>query len=185
MEIIKKMTIAEAKERITNEFCSLMTKKDVLRLLDELQNCCDEHKKIALQDSQKSFMPAIESSSYQPKGISDIKHNLFVNDKANQKKECMQFPVLRNQKISDVANTILNLHVGPCSIELFYENRDDVRIYINNKKRKIRTAGRTLYDYFTSQDTTYQNTSKWKMVQDEMNAPNKTIEKITVRVCQD
>ena len=53
MESIKKMTIAEAKERITNEFCSLMTKDDVLRLLDSINDDDLERQNLELKIENK------------------------------------------------------------------------------------------------------------------------------------
>ena len=67
MENLKKMTIDEAKKRIEAEFCSLMTKKDVLRLLDELENCCDDENKIGIQKLKDSIVPIVESNSFNPK----------------------------------------------------------------------------------------------------------------------
>ena len=179
MENLKKMTIDEAKKRIEAEFCSLMTKEDVLRLLDELENCCDDENKIGIQKLKDSIVPIVESNSFNPKENTNTTDLVSINTKLIPK-GCIEFPVTRHQDIKKIANTIPNLPKGPCSIELFYENRKDIRIYINNKKRNIGIKGRTLYDYFSATDN---NTAKWRLVQNEMNAPNKIIDKITVRVC--
>jgi hypothetical protein len=96
---------------------------------------------------------------------------------------CVEFQLARNQNIATIANGISNLHVGPCSIELFYENSTDVRLYVNNGERNIRTKNRTISEYFISPDTKNGNIPKWQIVQNEMNEPNRIIEEITVRVC--
>ena len=182
MENQKKMTIAQAKERIENEFCSWMTKKDVLRLLDELENCCDDENKIGIQKLKDSIVPIVESNSFNPKENTNTTNLVSINAKLIPK-GCVEFEVTRYQDIRDIVNNYPNLPIGPCSIELFYENREDVRIYINNKKRKINKLNRTLYKYFNSPDTSHNDTIRWLMVKNEMNAPNKIIDKITVRVC--
>ena len=184
MENQKKMTIAQAKERIENEFCSLMTKKDVLRLLDELENCCDDENKIGIQKLKDSIVPIVESNSFNPKENTNTTNLVSINAKLIPK-GCVEFPVTRYQDIRDIVNNYPNLPIGPCSIELFYENRKDVRLYINGKKRKIRTIERTVFEYFDEPDTNNRDTKKWLMVKNEMNATNKIIDKITVRVCPD
>ena len=182
MENLKKMTIDEAKKRIEAEFCSLMTKEDVLRLLDELENCCDDENKIGIQKLKDSIVPIVESNSFNPKENTYTTDLVSINTKLIPK-GCVEFQVTRYDDIRDIANTFPHLPEGPCTIELFYENREDVRIYINNKIRKINIINRTLYDYFTSPDTSHNNTSKWRMVKNEMNAINNIIDEITVRVC--
>ena len=188
MENLKKMTIAEAKERIKNEFCSLMTKEDVLRLLDSLENCCEDENKNGIQKLKDSIVPIVESNSFNPKENTYTTDLVSINTKLIPK-GCVEFEVTRYQDIKMIANTIPNLPKGPCKIELFYENREDVRIYINNKIRSIRDNNkpkkRTVFQYFDSPDTTHGNTKKWLMVKNEMNATNKIIDKITVRVCPD
>ena len=186
MENLKKMTIAEAKERIKNEFCSLMTKEDVIRLLDELENCCEDENKNGIQKLKDSIVPIVESNSFNPKENTNTTDLVSINAKLIPK-GCVEFQVTRYDDIRDIANTFPHLPKGPCTIELFYENREDVRIYINNKIRNIRDNNkpkkRTVFQFFDSPDTAHGSTMKWKMVQDEMNAPNKIIDKITVRVC--
>jgi|688.fasta_scaffold190383_2 cytoplasmic iron level regulating protein YaaA (DUF328/UPF0246 family) len=105
------------------------------------------------------------------------------NSKESVYGSCVEFQLARNQNIATIANGISNLHVGPCSIELFYKNSNDVRLYINNGKRNIRTKNRTISEYFNSPDTKNGNIPKWQIVQNEMNEPNRKIEEITVRVC--
>lgn len=105
------------------------------------------------------------------------------NSKGLDYGNCVEFQLARNQNIATIANGISNLHVGPCSIELFYKNSNDVRLYINNGKRNIRTKNRTISEYFNSPDTKNGNIPKWQIVQNEMNEPNRKIEEITVRVC--
>ncbi|WP_297511101.1 hypothetical protein [Flavobacterium sp.] len=98
-------------------------------------------------------------------------------------KNCVEFKVTRNQNIATVANGVPNLPVGRCTIELFYNNRADVRFYINGSIRNIRTVNRTVGQYFSAPDTNNRNISKWQIVQNEMNNPNNIIEEITIRVC--
>lgn len=105
------------------------------------------------------------------------------NSKESVYGSCVEFQLARNENIATIANGISNLHVGPCSIELFYKNSNDVRLYINNGKRNIRTKNRTISEYFNSPDTKNGNIPKWQIVQNEMNEPNRKIEEITVRVC--
>lgn len=105
------------------------------------------------------------------------------NSKGTDYENCIEFQLARNQNIATIANGISNLHVGPCSIELFYKNSNDVRLYINNGKRNIRTKNRTISEYFNSPDTKNGNIPKWQIVLNEMNEPKRIIEEITVRVC--
>lgn len=106
-----------------------------------------------------------------------------TNSKISDNKNCIEFKVTRNQNIVNVADGIPNLPVGRCTIELFYKNRADVRLYINGIIRKIRVIDRTVGSYFIAPDTNNGNISKWQIVQNEMNNPNNIIEEITVRVC--
>ena len=105
------------------------------------------------------------------------------NSTVSEYTNCVEFQVTRHQNIAIVANAIPNLPVGPCTIQLFYENRADVRLYINGRIRNIRIVGRTVGQYFSAPDTNNGNISKWQIVQNEMNNPNKIIEEITVKVC--
>jgi hypothetical protein len=110
-------------------------------------------------------------------------NKMITSSKISNNKNCVEFKVTRNQNIVTVANGVPNLPVGRCTIELFYNNRADVRFYINGRIRNIRTVGRTVGQYFSAPDTNNGNISKWQIVQNEMNTPNKIIEEITVRVC--
>jgi hypothetical protein len=98
-------------------------------------------------------------------------------------KDCIEFTVKKTKNIAIETALIANIPVGPCTIELFYENRADVRLYINGKKRKIRVLNRTVRKYFEEPDTANGNILKWEIVHNEMNNPNNIIEEITVRVC--
>jgi hypothetical protein len=93
---------------------------------------------------------------------------------------CVEFKVNRDQNICQEAQKITNLPKGKCSIELFSNNKKDVRQYINNFTRK---TSRTVSEYFNSTDTNNGNVARWKIVKDEMNTKKKIIETITVRVC--
>jgi len=109
-----------------------------------------------------------------------IKTNFDTSDNRN----CVEFTVDRNQNIATVANNYPNLPVGPCFIELFYQNKSDVRRYINGTTREICTTNRTVSDFFRATDKINgMNIQKWRIVQDEMNDPNRVINEITVRVC--
>ena len=110
--------------------------------------------------------------------------NLEKENKVILEIDCVTFEVKRNENISIVADSISNLPTGPCSIELFYSNRADVRIYINGRKRNIPTLKRSVSQYFNAPDTANGKIPKWKIVQNEMNEPNKIINKITVKVCR-
>lgn len=110
--------------------------------------------------------------------------NLEKENKVILEIDCVTFEVKRNENISIVADSISNLPTGPCSIELFYSNRADERIYINGRKRNIPTSKRTVSQYFNAPDTANGKIPKWKIVQNEMNEPNNIINKITVKVCK-
>ena len=113
----------------------------------------------------------------------NLTNKMRTKSKISDIQKCVEFKVTRNQNIVNVADGIPDLPVGRCTIELFYNNRADVRFYINGRIRNIRTGGRTLGQYFSAPDTNNGNISKWQIVQNEMNTPNKIIEEITVRVC--
>jgi hypothetical protein len=113
----------------------------------------------------------------------DPSNKMKTNSKLTDDKNCVEFKVTRKQNIAIVANGIPSLPIGRCTIELFYKDRTDIRLYINGKKRNIRTLNRTLEEYFNAPDTNNGNISKWQIVQNEMNNRNNIIEEITVRVC--
>jgi hypothetical protein len=92
---------------------------------------------------------------------------------------CIEFKVKKNQNIAEVASGIIDLPIGPCSIELCSKNREIIKSYINGKIRTIRTEDRTVSQFFNAPDG---NTPKWRLVQNEMNDKKKPIEIITVRV---
>ena len=106
-----------------------------------------------------------------------------ANTKTYDYKNCVEFKVTRNQNLVTIADAILNLPVGPCSIELFYNNKTDIRLYINGRIRNIRIIDRTVSSFFIAPDTANDKIPKWQIVQNEMNTLNNIIEEITVRVC--
>jgi len=110
--------------------------------------------------------------------------NLDKENKVILEIDCVTFEVKRTENISIVADSISNLPTGPCSIELFYSNTADTRIYINGKKRNIPTSKRTVSQYFNAPDTANGKIPKWKIVQNEMNESNNFINKIKVNVCK-
>jgi hypothetical protein len=132
----------------------------------------------------------IEKSSKSKLGIIEKKERK-VKMKTNKEKvkfqlnECAEFKVHRNQNIIDVANDLIDLPVGPCTIEIFSNDRSDVRKYVNGKIRKITKFNRSVSSFFIAPDTNYEtgNISKSKIISDEMNNVKKPIEEITVRVC--
>ncbi len=106
------------------------------------------------------------------------KENITSND------DCIEFKLNRHENIATKAAQIEGLPKGLCTIELFYENRNDIRRYINGKIREIRTENRSVSSYFKAPDPTVSNKLKWQIVQVEMNDKKKPIESITVRVCR-
>jgi hypothetical protein len=132
----------------------------------------------------------IEKSSKIKLGITE-KNEKNVRTKTNKEKvkfqinECAEFKVYRNQNIIDAANDLIDLPVGPCTIEIFSNDRSDVRKYVNGKIRKITKFDRSVSSFFIAPDTNYEagNISKSKIISDEMNNFKKPIEVITVRVC--
>jgi hypothetical protein len=97
-------------------------------------------------------------------------------------KNCVEFTVNRKDNISSIAESIKKLPVGPCKIEIFSNDRNDSRTYINTKSRSIRAVNRTVSDYFNAVDPANGNIPKWQLIQEEMNNKKKIIETITVRV---
>lgn len=108
---------------------------------------------------------------------------MITNSEISDNKNCVEFKVTRNQNIATVANGILNLTIGRCTIELFYNDKTDIRLYINGGNRNIRIVGRTVGEYFSEPDTNNGNILKWQIIQNEMNTPNNIIEEITAKVC--
>jgi hypothetical protein len=106
------------------------------------------------------------------------------NSNLVSEENCKIFFVKRNQKIHIEARKQVSLPVGPCTIELFYKNKTDVRSYINGNIRRIRTINKSVSDFFEATDLINgMNIQKHRIVYDEMNDPNRIIKEITVRVC--
>lgn len=105
-----------------------------------------------------------------------------INNSTGVYNSCVEFRVTQNQSIAVVAGTIRNLPVGPCTIEIINAiNRQNVYVQNNgNPIRIIRTAGRTVSQYFNSPDTAI-GLYKWEVVRNEM--IEKNIENISVTVC--
>ena len=97
-------------------------------------------------------------------------------------KNCVEFMANRKDNISSIAESIKKLPVGPCKIEIFSNDRNDSRTYINAQPRSIRAVNRTVSDYFNAVDPANGNIPKWQLIQEEMNNKKKIIETITVRV---
>ena len=112
-----------------------------------------------------------------------LKTKKVISAKSQEKESCIEFQVKRSENIAEVATRIRNLPNGPCSIELFSDNRIDIRLYVNGNTRLIRKNGRSVSEYFAAPDTNNGNLPKWQMVYNEMNDKKKPIESITVRVC--
>lgn len=128
----------------------------------------------------------IEKSSISKLGIIEKKEERKVIPQKNKSKaivqinECVEFKVRREQNIIEVANNITDLPLGPCTIEIFSNDRTDLRQYINGNVRKIRTPNRSVTAFFIAPDG---NISKYLIVEKEMNDDNRIIEEITIRVC--
>jgi len=132
----------------------------------------------------------IEKSSKSKLGIMEKKERKVKMKTSKEKakfqiNECAEFKVHKNQNIIDVANDLIDLPVGPCTIEIFSNDKLDVRKYVNGKMRKITKFNRSVSSFFIAPDTNYEagNISKSKIISDEMNNVQKPIEIITVRVC--
>ena len=105
---------------------------------------------------------------------------LISAESVRDNKGCVEFKVTSDQNISQVAQAAINLPLRQCTIEIFSNNRADVRTYINGR---IRKTSRSVSEYLDSPDTANENLPRWKIVQAEMNNKKKIIEIITVRVC--
>lgn len=106
----------------------------------------------------------------------EIKPILHVN-------ECIEFKVKKNQNIAEVANAIIDLPQGPCSIEIYSNDKTDVRNYVNGGIRHIRASNRDVVAYFNAPDTNNGNFPKSAIIEGEMNEKGSVIEEITVKVC--
>ena len=174
MENLKKMTIDEAKNRIKAEFCSLMTKEDVLRLLDSLENCCDDGVKIQIQDFEKPIEPMILKST--------------IKDKSDSNKstdKCITFSVHLNENIRDVVRRIENgpnnIPLGPCTVEIWNAaDGEPVWPRQNGMLRGYPTPGRTFHQYLSSESTPgrykYQEIDEWKN--------ERQLAEIIVKICK-
>jgi hypothetical protein len=172
MENLKKMTIAQAKEQIKNEFCSWMTKEDVLRLLDSLENCCDDGVKIQIQEFEKPIEPLVLRST--------------IKDKSDSNKstdKCMTFSVHLNENILDVVKRIgpNNLPLGPCTVEIWNAaDGEPVWPRQNGMLRGYPTPRRTFRQYLSSESTPgrykYQEIDEWKN--------ERQLAEIIVKICK-
>jgi hypothetical protein len=136
--------------------------------------------KTMLNVKKSKKAPVKQKKSIEKKSPPSKKTNVAVSADFVGDNKCIEFKVTRNQNISEVAQNILNLPKGKCTIKLFSSNKNDIRLYINNVARK---TSRTVSEYFNSPDTNNRNIARWKIVQNEMNEKKKIIEVITVRVC--
>jgi len=153
MENLKKMTIAEAKERIENEFCSLMTKKAVLRLLDSLENCCDD---------------GVELTKAKPI-IEEIKNANFEN--------CVEFTVLSNQSVHTIIQGVVLPNSQSYEIILFNSQNPHQRVFALNNGAPSRTGNPRAYFSRVGGD----GPARYIQIQREM--IDNGINEITVRVC--
>jgi len=181
MENQKKMTIDEAKKRIEAEFCSLMTKKDVLRLLDELENCCKEEAKQIGTDSGGTNVPEGLTTDLTKKAdsnASDYKHP--------DQDKCKTYTVSQNEDIHTKTNTIRGLHHGEVSIEIYqstYPKRQFDLWTLGHTGRN----GQNIYSYFSTPcSDKAQETSGYRDRNDAIRwwMEHNNIEEITVKVCR-
>lgn len=92
-------------------------------------------------------------------------------------KGCMEFTVRNDQTVLDV---IPNLPKANYEIEIFSNDPNDKRDYVNGKLRK---TGRAIHDYFKSIDAHLGNVKRFRIIQMEMNNSDMPIEEITIRIC--
>ena len=172
MESIKKMTIAEAKERITNEFCSLMTKDDVLRLLDSINDDDLERQNLELK---------IENKQPTKPELPEIAQ---IND------GCIHFDVNDNESIHNKIQEIGNLNY-PCRFICKDSLNPAVIVYSARINAGWRTTGnggaQNLMNYFLNTDAAYAEANhynsiiRWEIIMAEMQRNN--IARLTVTVC--
>lgn len=149
-------------------------KLDGYKLLN-VQKTTKEKKPITKSGVNKTPPPNIPSVAISADSIGG---DNYRNNK------CVEFKITNNDNIALVAAANPNLPVGPCTIELFYKNKTDVRRYINGGARCIRKINRSVSDFFRATDLINGiNIQKYQIVYNEMNDPNRIIEEITVRVC--
>lgn len=177
MENIKKMTIAQAKERIENEFCSLMTKKDLLRLLDELENCCED---VVIEEHAMTLDKLATGKK---------KEGLITTEGS-----CKKFfvPYDKHKSINVVVNekgtlNILgNLTHSPCKFLIYNSNNEKELVYKSLNNYGWRNTGKGKQDirtFFSAPDESKAGGGrlKYKIIMEEMHS--KKIKEITVLVC--
>ena len=81
------------------------------------------------------------------------------------------------QSISNVAASISNLPVGPCTIKITHSITGEI-LFV--RQRTIRTKGRSVAQFFHASND-ISGTPKWEVLQDEMN--KNSVEEATVTVC--
>ena len=177
MENLKKMTIDEAKKRIEAEFCSLMTKKDVLRLLDSLENCCDDE---VIEE------PTVALN----KLVTGKKKEELITTEGSCKKFFVPYDI--NRSIHDVVNeqgtlNILgNLAHSPCKFLIYNSNDENNLVYPsknNNGWRNTGNGNQDIRTFFSAPDESAAGgrRSKYQIIREEMRS--KGIKEITVLVC--
>ncbi len=142
----------------------------------------NEGKRLLNVQNNNSTFQTKKKISISKKNVSQDKSAIKAkqNEGALNSNKCIEFKVIQNQKIPDIAGDIANLPVGVCTIQIWESsNRKPVYPPI----RKVRTAGKTVMEYFNAPDTNRGNIPKWKVVQNEMLKNN--IKEVTVRVCPD
>ena len=160
MENIKKMTIAEAKQRIEREFSTLMTKKSVLRLLDSLENCCDaaaELKEIVTDPKKAGTLITKENK--------DPYFDKYV-----------EFKVLSTQSVHKEIQSVALPNAYSYRIILFNSQDPNQRVFALNNEVPCNTGSPN--QYFSRPDGT--GTVRYKKIQEEMKI--KGINEIIVRV---
>ena len=181
MENLKKMTIDEAKKRIKAEFCSLMTKEDVLRLLDSLENCCEEESKPIGTDSGGTNVPEGLTPDLTKKAdsnASDYKHP--------DKDKCKTYTVDIEQDIHARTNETPGLHRGEVSIEIYDSNNPKTTFNLW-KLGHTGKNGQNIYGYFKTEcSQKAQEESGYRYRNDAIRwwMEHYNIEQITVKVCR-
>jgi len=178
MENLKKMTIDEAKKRIEAEFCSLMTKKDVLRLLDSLENCCDDR---VIEE------PTVALN----KLVTGTKKEGLITTEGSCKKFFVPYDI--NRSIDDVVNEqgtldiLGNLAHSPCKFLIYNSNDENNLVYPSQYKNGWRNTGngnqQDIRTFFSAPDESAAGArrQKYEIIREEMRT--KGIKEITVLVC--
>ena len=133
-----------------------------------------------IEKSSKNKLIKISKTSRKNKSNNSIKNDVKP---ISQVIGCVEFKVKKNQNIAEIANNIIDLPQGPCSIEIFSNDTTDVRNYVNGRIRQIRVSNRSVVAYFNAPDTNNGNITKSAILEGEMNEKGSVIEEITVRVC--